>query len=249
MNNVADSQYGACKGRGTDFASHASMTFLAFSRMFNMSCCILFIDLSKAFDMAIRQVVMGFNKSARKNPVAELISLGLTAEQANALASEIGTEGCILDRINTDPEIVQVIRSLHIGFWFQFKESDTILCAKIGGIQGCKTGAIIFNLFYARSLKLLQCVCVLCNHGIVLHVRQQPGPFWHSTNEQTQNEKYKVEQSPEYVPFADATFVDDIAIFLRWMSAIKLLEAIAFLLHNLVEVFEGSGFVINFRKM
>ena len=57
---IPEEQFGACRGRGTDFASRLSHTFLSLCKMFNMSAAILFVDLSKAFDLALRQVISGF---------------------------------------------------------------------------------------------------------------------------------------------------------------------------------------------
>ena len=55
-----EEQYGAAKKRSADFASHTTSSFLQFCQISSLSCFILFADLSKAFDFAIRETLMSF---------------------------------------------------------------------------------------------------------------------------------------------------------------------------------------------
>ena len=52
-------QYGTVRGRGPSFAAHSSLSFVQYCKMMNLSCAILFIDLTKAFDLALRQGCLG----------------------------------------------------------------------------------------------------------------------------------------------------------------------------------------------
>ena len=58
--NVPPDEYGATSKRSTDFATHAVRTVLQLCRAMSLSYMVLFIDLVKAFDCVIREVVLGF---------------------------------------------------------------------------------------------------------------------------------------------------------------------------------------------
>ena len=56
---LPDTQCGCMKGRGTARASHLSRSFLQWCKTNKRPAAALFIDLSKAFDSIIREVVLG----------------------------------------------------------------------------------------------------------------------------------------------------------------------------------------------
>ena len=57
---VGADQYGAVRGRGTALAQFLVRNFLDFCTLFCLSSMVLFLDLSKAFDFAPREIVMGW---------------------------------------------------------------------------------------------------------------------------------------------------------------------------------------------
>ena len=57
--NIPRNQYGAVAFKGTDFASHVIRSALSYASLAHMSVMVLFLDLVKAFDKAIRQLVYG----------------------------------------------------------------------------------------------------------------------------------------------------------------------------------------------
>ena len=51
-------QCGATASRGTDFATHAMLTFVERCRLLRRSHFVLFVDLVEAFDKAVREIVL-----------------------------------------------------------------------------------------------------------------------------------------------------------------------------------------------
>eukprot|EP00973_Karenia_brevis_P064818 9003079-Karenia_brevis.AAC.1 len=65
-------QHGAVKGRGTDIASHTIRSAQAAAKLLRKSIFVLFVDLVKAFDKAIRELVYGWGQSKPDDPVGYL---------------------------------------------------------------------------------------------------------------------------------------------------------------------------------
>ena len=56
---VAESQCGAVEGKGSDFATHLLRSLLDLAAINGLSIAILFVDLVKAFDRILREIVLG----------------------------------------------------------------------------------------------------------------------------------------------------------------------------------------------
>eukprot|EP00973_Karenia_brevis_P015981 2184649-Karenia_brevis.AAC.1 len=56
-------QCGAVRKRGTDFATHLVASAVAAASMMSLSIFVLFLDLVKAFDRVVRQLVVGWGNS------------------------------------------------------------------------------------------------------------------------------------------------------------------------------------------
>ena len=71
-------QFGATSGKGTDFASHIVRSFIDMCNALSLSFFILIVDLVKAFDRIVRELVLGWPPGVT-DPVQHLTTLGLTA--------------------------------------------------------------------------------------------------------------------------------------------------------------------------
>ena len=58
-NYIPCTQFGAARGKGADMANHWVRSMIDYARMCSLSICVLFLDLSKAFDNTIREYVFG----------------------------------------------------------------------------------------------------------------------------------------------------------------------------------------------
>ena len=110
---VSCDQFGGVPKRGSALASHTIRTFMDLCRSFGLSFLVIFIDLSKAFDRAIRELVMGAMKGADVDTRSLFLKLGLTQVQAEELSNFIETKGPLLAQMGVDAKLIQLIRSLH----------------------------------------------------------------------------------------------------------------------------------------
>ena len=172
---VGKSQFGAVAGRGTALASLSLRTFADLCSARGWSLFVLFIDLSKAFDYAIREVVMGWmpsmkcqNLQAKRN---HLHKLGVLPEHSAELAAWIDDTGGLLLAAGADGSVVELVASLHSGSWFQLPNDDKYIVSIAGGRQGCKLGALIFNAIYSVALARVR--AELCKYDIMLHVKKR----------------------------------------------------------------------------
>ena len=229
-------QFGATKHRGTDFAAHLSSSFVQYCRLQNLSMFTLFVDLSRAFDMAIREFLIGFKQGFEGDRLKHLRSLGLSDSDALNLIAEIDVNGSFFNSFGIDPGITEIIKSLHTSNWFRFAESDSILVSDRGGRQGCKLGGIMFNMLYARALHKLR--EVLRDSNVVLNIQHDSAAaFWK-----------RGESLPVAHEVVEATFVDDEALFLCSSSPALLNRSVNILLSSIIDIFGAFGFEINFKR-
>ena len=149
VDQVGSSQYGAVPGRSTALASLSLRSFLDLCKLKNWSCFVLFVDLSKAFDYAIREVVMGWTPDAPTNAAAReafLTELGIPSEFTHFITSLIDDDGHLLSQMGVDEICARIINSLHNGNSFQLTGDERAIVTRTGGRQGCKLGAVVFNL-------------------------------------------------------------------------------------------------------
>eukprot|EP00973_Karenia_brevis_P062247 8658418-Karenia_brevis.AAC.1 len=110
-----------------------------------MSIFILFVDLVKAFDKVIRQLVYGWGDARPDDPVAFLIGLGVARDSAEWICSYIDERGHLFAQWMVDPKATQLAHTLHQGAWFAVGALPTVVTSRTGGRQGCKLGATTFN--------------------------------------------------------------------------------------------------------
>ena len=96
-------------------------------KKFNLSAAIVFVDLSKAFDLALRQVVFGFCQGFAGSPRQELIELGLSETHADKLLLELMVEGTVLEQMQVPQALIEIAKSIHTGSWFQFSDLDEVI--------------------------------------------------------------------------------------------------------------------------
>ena len=108
---VPPNQCGATRGKGTDLATHLLRSVQDYAKMHYKSLAIVFVDLSKAFDKIVREIVMGWfdkdwpivsEQERRKRCVDTLCGHGLSRRQAKKLARIIEA-GFVLGEAGVDP--------------------------------------------------------------------------------------------------------------------------------------------------
>ena len=235
---IGPDQHGCAAGHGTEFAVHMSRAFSEWCNMMGRSCFILFVDLTKAFDLAIRELLLGWRQNFMDDPIDFLVSVGLDQHNAEAVAADIHNNGCLLTQLGLPEGVVELIRSLHTGTWFRYADLDSVILTHKGGRQGCKLGGVIFNLIYARALHKLR--KILLQKGVLLQLSRDPQSAFFSKPSANSD-------AHESVPIVEATYVDDEALFLSASSPKALDTAIDILLIELIATFSAHGFQINWK--
>ncbi|CAE8719304.1 unnamed protein product [Polarella glacialis] len=137
--------------------------------MSNMFMFVLFLDLEKTFDYIIREFLLGLPRGHVDPQMQHFLNIGLGQETTQELLNGIAQHGSVLYKLGVDPKVAALVNSLHTNTWFRYEDLQTIIVTSKGGRQGCKLGAIIFNMVYARALTMLR--TKLEQHGIILQVR------------------------------------------------------------------------------
>ena len=246
-------QYGCAKNRGTAQAAASSILFWDACRLLERSSAILFLDLSKAFDFCVREVLLGWMPGFTGDKAKHLMSKGVDECFAQELADEIDRTGGILRECGVDDATRKVVTSLHHGSWFTVgREGDPdtkpALVTARGGRQGCRLGAIVFNWIYAKSLKELR--KDMHHEDIVFHLAGSTDtPFW--TDDACSHVASSTEVASNDVetrPVVEATYVDDEALYMSTNTPKQMQAALVKLLVLVGHTLRRYGFVINWSK-
>ena len=230
------SQYGAVPKRGTDFAHHILQSFIATSVLSSSSVFILFVDLIKAFDRALRELVFGMPPSSSTSPTEHFISMGITHDDAAWLGEFVSDHGAMFTQWSVDPKVRAMARNLHDGAWFKIGSSPDRVVPATGGRQGCKLGSVVFNTKYAIALFLLEAELGKADLG--LKVRSRSGEFWSDGTRGADDEDKVI----------DVAFVDDLCIMLSARGGASLDVAIEIVLSTLIRIFSLLQLDINWAK-
>ena len=85
------------KGGGTDYPHHLVRAALDYARIAGLSACVVFVDLVKAFDRILRELIFGFPQGVIDH-LAHLLSLGLNDAQARWVLEHIAEHGTVLQQ-------------------------------------------------------------------------------------------------------------------------------------------------------
>ena len=173
---VGSNQFGAVARRGTGMAILALRCFLDMCALRGLSAFVLFMDLSKAFDFAIREIALGWLEGAPSDEAGRLnhfLRMGLDTDIAAALVELIASEGSLFQQQGVCTEAAALTRSLHTGAWFMLPGDSEVLVSRCGGRQGCKLGALMFNMIYSVAIRRV--ARHLLAEGIVLHLPAATG--------------------------------------------------------------------------
>ena len=116
-----------------------------------LSVFVLFVDLVKAFDKAVREVVLGFTPKAACDPVAYFTRIGVSSCAATWLTKYVLTNDCLLKQWGVKTKVVRILQRLHQKAWFRVDGCDSVIQSFTGGRQGCKFGSVIFNVYYTLA--------------------------------------------------------------------------------------------------
>ena len=241
---VGYDQYGGVPGLGTAQASHAVRSFLDATKMLKLSSAVLFLDLVKAFDKAIRELVMGpMQGTSFGNEEAAMRDIGLPAETVTSILRVLLEEGPVLERLGLDKKAAELIKSLHTGAWMQTSGRDGHIVSTTGGRQGCKLGAVVFNLAYAVALvKVKEAVATTGATLVISNLARDT--FWKggASAQPAAWEKDSLDSHGVH----EVTYVDDEGFLIAAQTPRILVAAVHALLEALCQTFRAFGLIINF---
>ena len=113
----------------------------------NWSIAVVYVDLVKAFDRLVRELVMGWPEDgkSRDDRVAYLVGLGVAQEVAIEIVDTVEREGCAFAQMGAPDSVTQLARSLHSGAWFVVDASGRYLVARRGGGKGVASARYFFT--------------------------------------------------------------------------------------------------------
>ena len=98
-------------------------------------CAIIFADLVKAYDLAAREIAIGFRKGISCGEATRrLQALGFSEATAGELVDEIAATGGLLARSRLQPGLTEVLRDLHEPTWFPTLVQE-LLCTATSGAR------------------------------------------------------------------------------------------------------------------
>ena len=234
--NLPADQYGGVSERGTDFATHLVVSATAVAQLLNLSVFVLFVDLTKAFDRIVRQLVMGWGDIPPTERRSYLESLGVSHSAAEWIVEYIDDNGPIWKQWHTNHTACEMARTLHEQAWFSVKDSEQPILSFTGGRQGCKLGSSVFNSAYTPALDMLR--WRMKKHDIIFRTPAPREAFWTTDDDTTQPDREIV----------DAAFVDDESVMLLSRSPKALSLAIDILLEIIYDTFSGFHLDINWNR-
>ena len=216
---------------------------------FGLSWFVLFLDLSKALDFAVRETVMGWmqcsNLGSMDEKARHLEKFGVPSELTHDLAAWIEESGGLLSSSEDVAGNAQaMINSLHDKAWFRLDKDECYIQTSAGGRQGCILGPVVLNLIY--SIALRRTTKILAGKGLLVRIRCRDAlPFWASAGTTWEWAAGATSEDAAGDLLFEITFVDDVAAMLSAPSAAALLEVIPVFVCQLCFVLRSLGFVVN----
>ena len=134
--NMPESQCGGVAVGGTEYAHHTITTCIDYAKIMGMSIFVLFLDLEKAFDKVVREIVLGWPQNISVAPIEYLLGLGLPSDAAQWLCEYIRQFGSVFHQWQLDEKVQALINSLHTHSWFQYSILESVISTNTGGHWG-----------------------------------------------------------------------------------------------------------------
>ena len=120
--NMPKDQYGGVPYGGTDIPNHIIRSAIDLASLLEWSIFILFLDLEKAYDKAIRELVLGWPQDFEGDKAQYLISIGCLPEVAEGIVRYVETDGTKFEQWKIDPKVIALLNGLHTNSWFNYSD-------------------------------------------------------------------------------------------------------------------------------
>ena len=227
-------QCGGLLRRGTHFAAHMVRSFCMLAALTGESCAVFFGDLIAAFDSVVREIIMG----GRLDPDAlrrRLRALALEPDVVEAIVAYVAA-GDLLQRAGVPEEVADLVRLVHNSTWFTSRGCDDLAITGGGTRAGNPLADLLFNLIAAGLFRVVR--ARLVSAGLVTMLADvAPVSCLHRPAGAAASER----------PFADVSYLDDVAFALKRKSAAALLDDLSKVVACVVGTCREFGFQLNFK--
>jgi len=237
--NMPGEQHGAMPGKGTDLATHLVLSFLQLCIMRQLCVFAIFIDLTKAFDRAVREIAMGF-PSGCSDPSDHLRSLGLNERQVAWIVEWLSVHGSQFERWGMSPKVLALVKNLHSRSWFSYGSVDSAIRIRKGGRQGCVFGSTVFNTPFALAIQII--IERLDSVAAVLSLDVVHGTFWGGGASAD-----AAGEACEHKESVHVAFVDDGVFYVAARTCALLDKLVDSLLGVISDVYSLLALDINFK--
>ena len=111
---VGPCQFGATPQMGVTLASRTLPSFLDVTRLHGHSSAVLYLDLSKAFDLAIGEAILGMPEGLLEDRYLEYLrDNSLTEENIQLPSAALRDKGCALHQAGVSLVVTRLLNSLH----------------------------------------------------------------------------------------------------------------------------------------
>ena len=93
----------------------------------------VFVDLVKAFDRVLRELVLGWPRSMTSHPIEYLRKVGVGSD-------DTGSRRPLFEEWGGTPKIAVLVKNQHDGCWLAYDDLSTVVLCPRGVRQGCESG-------------------------------------------------------------------------------------------------------------
>ncbi|CAK0894210.1 unnamed protein product [Prorocentrum cordatum] len=249
---VADTQRGAIAGRGTAAAGLTAELHADMCRSRRQCFVRLFVDLTAAFDTICRELAMVQPTDDPDRVRAALSGADFPMAVQEQVTEFIQTHGNLLRAAGVPADAAALVADMHTNTWLTvqkgvMKPDAMVVRTTKGARQGCKIGALIFNVIYEYALKKVRQRAR--DAGLVLLVEAAAGQCpWRISPE-------ALPASPTAAPYPgvsadlfDIAFVDDVLFMLMCASPALASMQASMLLEIVIDAFAECGLQCNLKE-
>ncbi|CAK0812253.1 unnamed protein product, partial [Prorocentrum cordatum] len=237
---VGDAQCGAVPGRDTLLLTVGLQTFAERAVRMRQCWAILFFDLAKAFDSVIREYLYAAGHRQLHVLADQLHDLGIPRDVADKAQRHLQNNPSLLRAAGMDEHATARAADLHSGMWFQVRgERGPVVAANRGARQGCRLGAVRFNIAYELALKRVRHRFQESGIQLSMNMSTHASVPW-ATDFDSSPDHVTLQQAPN-----DEQYVDDVTFEFLADSPQESLAQVDPAVDIITEEFRRVGFVIN----
>ena len=152
---LPDTQCGNRARRTCAMVSHFARAFASWAKAHGKQLVLLFLDLEKAFDSIVWELVLASDSDISVDDLIEkLVDLGLARDLCEEMRPHLEHGGDFAADVPAG--LIKLLRDLHSRCWMQVGSLEQLLVPLRGARQGCRFGGVLFLVFYAHTVLAME---------------------------------------------------------------------------------------------